>query len=400
MLILSLPGLLQNQSLETIQVCIVVLCFPRNNIAGLHLCDECTKSNAPNVCHKISSTLWPHEQVFFHRPQDIRSSNTTQIQTFGNNLWTNLWHFSDRSHFLLPWIDGHPCMELQLWIIVESSYLQIRKIYPHISLRDLPSHGTKKRYTDFPSRVTFPLLLRNFWIQTWFCTCPKSLCLFHIVLEITRSFPDRGKVLVLPNQRLSWVFSTLGLCSVSFQLISSTYTDKNRPSSRLTNKHSQFGTFSQPCSNRTFTNCLSHNSPAKGWPYRFLSRGTTGSSILDNDLGHLCRGRRIQMSGHSDFGIFNNLWASSIFTWVYADTASAACPEHPGSLEKCPWLLRLSFEVLMILAQWTLHTNQNHLSQCHFGVRPCLCTFDIEAPAPNSQDDRDPLMTQSELCCP
>ena len=35
--------------------------------------------------------------------------------------------------------------------------------------------------------------------------------------------------------------------------------------------------------------------------------GTTGSSILDHDLGHLCRGRRIQMSGHSDLGIFNNL---------------------------------------------------------------------------------------------
>ena len=56
-----------------------------------------------------------------------------------------------------------------------------------------------------------------------------------------------------------------------------------------------------------------HNSPAKGWPYRFRSRGTTGSSILDHDLGHLCRGRLIQMSGHSDLGIFNNLWASSFF---------------------------------------------------------------------------------------
>ena len=26
-----------------------------------------------------------------------------------------------------------------------------------------------------------------------------------------------------------------------------------------------------------------------------------------HDLGHLCHGRRIQMSGHSDFGVFNNL---------------------------------------------------------------------------------------------
>ena len=56
------------------------------------------------------------------------------------------------------------------------------------------------------------------------------------------------------------------------------------------------------------------------------------SSILDHDLGHLCRRRRIQMSGHSDLGIFNNLGASSICTCVYADTASAACPSKPGSL--------------------------------------------------------------------
>ena len=39
------------------------------------------------------------------------------------------------------------------------------------------------------------------------------------------------------------------------------------------------------------------------------------------------------MSGHSDLGIFNNLGASFIFTWVVADTASTVCPSHPGNLE-------------------------------------------------------------------
>ena len=39
------------------------------------------------------------------------------------------------------------------------------------------------------------------------------------------------------------------------------------------------------------------------------------------------------MFGHSDFGIFNKVGASSILTWVYADTASAACPAPPGSLD-------------------------------------------------------------------
>ena len=53
--------------------------------------------------------------------------------------------------------------------------------------------------------------------------------------------------------------------------------------------------------------------------------------MLDQEFGHLCFGRRIQISGHSDFGIFNNVGASSILTRVQ-DIASAACPAHPGSL--------------------------------------------------------------------
>ena len=39
------------------------------------------------------------------------------------------------------------------------------------------------------------------------------------------------------------------------------------------------------------------------------------------------------MSGHSDLGIFSNFGASSILTWVQADTASAAFPAHPGNLD-------------------------------------------------------------------
>ena len=39
--------------------------------------------------------------------------------------------------------------------------------------------------------------------------------------------------------------------------MSSTYRNNNNPFLRFTNKHSQVGTFSQPCSNRAFSNCLS-----------------------------------------------------------------------------------------------------------------------------------------------
>ena len=50
-------------------------------------------------------------------------------------------------------------------------------------------------------------------------------------------------------------------------------------------------------------------------------------------LATLCFGGCIQISGHSDFGFFNDVGASSILTWVLADTASAARPAHPGSPE-------------------------------------------------------------------
>ena len=53
--------------------------------------------------------------------------------------------------------------------------------------------------------------------------------------------------------------------------------------------------------------------------------------MLEIDFDDLCFGRRIQISGRSGVGIFNNDGASSILTWVQADTASAACPAHPGS---------------------------------------------------------------------
>ena len=103
--------------------------------------------------------------------------------------------------------------------------------------------------------------------------------------------------------------------------MSSTYTDTKQL--RWTNIHSQFGIFSHLRSNKACSNCLSHSNRANGWPYKLRSRNTTGSSNFSHDFGHLCRGKRIQTSGHSDL---------VIFTWVHADIASAACPSQPGNL--------------------------------------------------------------------
>ena len=67
--------------------------------------------------------------------------------------------------------------------------------------------------------------------------------------------------------------------------------------------------------------------------HRFRSRRTTGSSILDHDFGHLCRGRRIHMSGHSEFEFSIILEHLLFLPGKKADTASAACPSQPGNLE-------------------------------------------------------------------
>ena len=49
------------------------------------------------------------------------------------------------------------------------------------------------------------------------------------------------------------------------------------------------------------------------WPYKFRSRRTTGSSMCDQDLGHLCRGRCIHTPGHFNYGIVQQSWGVLLF---------------------------------------------------------------------------------------
>ena len=200
-------------------------------------------------------------------------------------------------------------MELILCRVVESSCLPTHNIVPHISWHDLPYRRTTKKYTDFPSMVVFQLLLRKFWIQTWFCNCPQYLCLFHIVFECTPSIHDQGMMLVLPNQLLCSVLSTSDQYCVSFQPI-------------LCHPHTLIRVILlhcvrmsipnwKPSPNRTSIRFSQIAFPMTVLPKDdctdFVHEEQLGLSILDHDLGHLCRGRRIQISGHTDSGNFNNL---------------------------------------------------------------------------------------------
>ena len=137
-------------------------------------------------------------------------------------------------------------------------------------------HKTMKKYEDFEGMAVSLLSPRKFAIRTWFCNCPQYLCLFGIVFEYTPGIHDSGKMLVLPNQLLCWVISTSDQDFISFQPILCLPHTQMRITlfHGVRKSHSHLETFSQPYFNRIFSNCLSHNSPAKGWPYRFLSRGT------------------------------------------------------------------------------------------------------------------------------
>ena len=125
-------------------------------------------------------------------------------------------------------------MELILCRVLESSCLPTHSIVPHNSWHDLQYRRTTKKYADFPSMVIFQLLLRKFWIQTWFCTCQPHLCLFHMVFEYIPGIHDRGMMLVPPKSTslLSTFHIGSRFCFFPANFMSSTNTDKNNPFSR------------------------------------------------------------------------------------------------------------------------------------------------------------------------
>ena len=88
----------QNQSLETVPVCIVLQCCPHNNIVCTHMCDECKISSDSVVCHRPWSISWSIVQV---------SSLTREYQVFqyvsstsiSEQFESILWQFSHGFQF-------------------------------------------------------------------------------------------------------------------------------------------------------------------------------------------------------------------------------------------------------------------------------------------------------------
>ena len=79
-----------------------------------------------------------------HKNQVYQSESSTDIsEQFVSIVLTILQQIL----FLLLCIDGRQYMELRLCVTAELSCSPIRDIFPHISLHDLPCHGTMTKYS-------------------------------------------------------------------------------------------------------------------------------------------------------------------------------------------------------------------------------------------------------------
>ena len=126
----------------------------------------------------------------------------------------------------------------------------------------------------------------------------------------------------------------------------------------MTKRHSQFEFFSHPCFNRIFSNCLSHHSPCQ--------RMTIKISLKRNDwvfhtgpwFWPFVSCRRIQMSGHSDLGIFNNF--VSIFHFHLSISRYCVC--------------------CLSIATWQCGNDIHDLSRCHLRCwRPLFSEYCIRS---------------------
>ena len=217
-------------------------------------------------------------------------------------------------------------MELRLWKTVKSFCSPSRNIAPHISLHDLPYHEEMSA-PSFPEQSSFSLLLQRSWIQTYFCNFPHYLRLIRILVEYTTNNHGQGMMLARPTRLLSKYFShwvnVLFLPSQSFHV-------------HIYRQELSFPNL------ELFPNRVPIELSRFAFPIIVLPEDDRTDSFQVERLGlpywtmiwAICV--VVDESKCLDIPI----WEFSVilehlpfFIWVEADTASAACSVHLGSLD-------------------------------------------------------------------
>ena len=295
MLILSPQDLLQCLNLEIILIDKVEPHFSHDNIGGNHLCHECKRLIVPIVCHMLESIMWQIVRFYWLTTEcqvDQFVPKMSILKQYGSKLQTMHLYFP-----VLPfWFGDRPNKDWKPWKVAPFSCLPIRnnvlRIFEHV----LPCRRTTLKFLSVvcPIPVICRLLQQKYGTQTSCCIVQWFSRLVCISVEC---IPFKSKQTWSRNDVGSSIstffinFFHMGakFCFLPAILMSSTLTDKNNFCFLWTNKHSQFGTFSQP---------ISINASQIVFP----TRGTTRSSMYSHDFGQLCFRTRVHTSGHSDMG--------------------------------------------------------------------------------------------------
>ena len=193
---------------------------------------------------------------FVHGPQDIRSSNSWQVQAFQDNLWANFWQLSNWFQFLL--------FEL---MVVQTRMRNFVKLL-HILVCPFTVSLIFEHVHPCRSEVFLPS--QKNVIRTFLCTVQWWPHLVCIPVECIPNTRGQEMMWVRQYPRFFMNFFHIGakFCCFPAILMSSTYTDRNKHCVRRTNIHSQIGIFTHPSSDKACSNCLSHGNPGNGWPCR------------------------------------------------------------------------------------------------------------------------------------
>ena len=276
----------------------------------------------PSACHKLLSILWLLEQdclptkecqVFELCPP------TSSSRQFENILWT-IDSPTVSSASFLKWWSSKQGLEtlkscLSLFVPVHNIFQRTFFAWPSLSY---------DRATAFALRFLPILVIVSwFWRTSWFEHVSElfndTFVRFAFTLSASQIFVvKKGCWFSKFDKFHQFLQHGAMLCFLPAILISSTYTDKNNLCFRERTDIPNAELFpSQERPNRTSSNCHSQKRPANGCPYKFRSRGTTGSSMFDHEFGHFWVVEDgSNKSGHSDYGFLRSFGASSILVLV------------------------------------------------------------------------------------
>ena len=301
-LILRPPGRRQNLSLGINPIEIAEPCYPHDNIVDSHLCGECKKLIWPIVCGRLVSIKWQIAQVCWRNIecQVHQFVPCTNISRFFFEHTFDKSPIDSSSSFLIWWSSKQTHETLcncSTFLFASSQNLSMHflsisfhVVAPHksfgvfshpgnfsVAVAEMRDSHILSLFANYSSvRFAFTLSASPIHVVKTWCWLVK-INIFHQYLS------HESRILFLSSH-----------CDVIH-----VYQQEQSFIFQWTKRHSQFGTYSHPGPNRISSNSLSHTWPASVYPYKFRSRGSPWPSIVSHGLGHLCRGRRIQKSGHS-----------------------------------------------------------------------------------------------------